>query len=412
MIRVRSIRQLQYSHSQRSIKTGNTTLLLNTIRDRMPIARSELARLVGLSPSTVSNLVDDLLREGWILESSVGETGLRGRRKTMLTLNAQRGYICTIELLSRGYICTIYNICLRKIRGVRIRNSACSAALMSETIQNLLRECGISPMLLMGIHLIFPGFVDPVSGDLIRSLIIPDEELVDRQPVAQLQKLYPHSRVLASSNGTIIAFEEFISKESNSMLPLLSLNIDEAIFGGIVMGDEDDNLHFCLPLELGHMIIDRDGPLCKCGNRGCLETMCATPVLFRALNENAGLSLPWSEGFGADVNVSSMQEAARELAAGNEAVAAEIRKYCLTLAGALRSAVNLFGIRQIRIGGDIALLGDPFLSILRRTFSEESKPLDDTHPTQIGLFLSDYEQVRVAATIMCLDTFFRTQSGK
>ena len=245
----------------------------------------------------------------------------------MLELNAGRGYIATIELLSRSYICTLYDIRLKKIKGIRVRNTLYDSAKLNDTISLLLRECRIDPCMLLGIHLIFPGIVDSVSGDLVRSVVIPEEEIIDRHLVLQLQKRYPDTHVMISSNGTIIAFEEFISQESGTVLPLLSLNIDEAIFGGMVMSDAESNLYFCFPIEIGHLVVDFNGDPCKCENHGCLETLCATPVLLRRLQKAAKLALKPSEDFGADCNVASMQLVSKQLQEENPAVIKVLQEY-------------------------------------------------------------------------------------
>jgi hypothetical protein len=72
--------------------------------------------------------------------------------------------------------------------------------------------------------------------------------------------------------------------------------------------------------------------------------------------------------------------------------------------------VNLLSVRSIHISGDIALLGEPFLTILRKTFQNNCHPLTGAGHIKLELFINDYEQVRLAATIMCLDAIFREQA--
>jgi len=71
------------------------------------------------------------------------------------------------------------------------------------------------------------------------------------------------------------------------------------------------------------------------------------------------------------------------------------------------STVNLLGVRSVHVGGDIALLGEPFLQMLRDVFHENFQPLNKSDKVHLELFVNDYEQVRLAATIMCLDAIFR-----
>ncbi len=407
MIQVRNSHPVGYSASQQEIRYNNTQLIFNLIRGHMPVSRIELARLCPLAASTVSNLVDDLLQKKWVVEKETVQSSARGRRSIMLSVNEQRGYVATVELLGRGYICTIYDICLKKICGVRIRNTIYDAFSVAATINTLLRSAKITPEMLIGISVIFPGTVDSVSGFLISSPIFPDNELPDRYLSLQLKKQFPGAEVMIVTNGAVIAFEKFAMCSDYTVLPLLALNIDEAIFGGVVLSDPDNDMNFCVPLDIGHFVVDYNGRRCRCGNRGCMETLCSTPVLFQTLNEKAGLELEYSEQFGTECNVVSMQRVAKELDAGNAAVEEALREYARAVCAAIIGAINGFGVRSVHIGGDVSLLGNKFLTIVREVFAREFHALNNTCPIRIELFTSDYEQARLAAAVMCLDKIFK-----
>jgi len=128
MIQIRNIRQTKYVISQQELRLNNTMLVFNLIRDLMPISRIELAKRSPFSSSTISNLVDELLQNHWIVETATVQNSARGRRSTLLEVNAHRGCVATVELLGRGYICTLYDICLKKIAGTRIRNTVYDSA--------------------------------------------------------------------------------------------------------------------------------------------------------------------------------------------------------------------------------------------------------------------------------------------
>ena len=144
-----------------------------------------------------------------------------------------------------------------------------------------------------------------------------------------------------------------------------------------------------------------------CGNRGCMETLCTTPVLFKKLNESAGLNLTYSELFGSEINVDAMHIVAQELKSGNKDVEKVVQSYTETLCSALLSTINLLGIQSVHIGGDLAILGEPFLNMLKTTFTASFSPLIGTGNIQFDLFNSDYEDVRKAATMISLDAVFK-----
>ena len=406
MIQIRKIIQPTYNISQQEIRHSNTRMVLNMIRDMAPISRVDLARNCSLSVSTVSNLVDGLIRDEWVVEKESVAISARGRHAVMLEVNEQRGFVATVELLSRGYICTVYDIKLHKICGQRIKDTIYNAEHIARTITGMLVANKISIEKLLSIHLIFPGIVDQVSGDLISSAAFPDIANLDRHVVIRLREMFPQALVLVSTNGTIIALEEFVINKTSPTLPLLSLNIDEAIFGGVVMSNPDSNMNFCFPVEIGHSIIDYNGEECYCGNRGCLETLCSTPKLFKMLNERAGMKLEYSDLFGSDCNVDAMKTVAKELENKNEEVIKVLKDYTQVLCKGLISNINLLGIQSVRIGGDIAFLGETYLEMIKTTFNELCSPLINKGRIKFELFLSDYEQIRLAATLMCLDIVF------
>src|SRR6516225_2052471 len=78
--------------SSEVVRDINRRIVLNLIRTRQPISRADLARVSGLQRSTISLIVEDLIRERWVLEGSTGRLP-RGRRPTFLELNHQRAVI-------------------------------------------------------------------------------------------------------------------------------------------------------------------------------------------------------------------------------------------------------------------------------------------------------------------------------
>lgn len=394
-----------YASSQQQIRDENIMLLFNQIR-KAPVSRAALAEIASLSPTTVSTLVEDLIRGGWVVETGPDVTFLRGRRPVILTVNASRGYVATVELLSRGYICTLYDICLNKISGTRIHNTEYDGASVAATIYELLKSKRIPKSQLLGTHTIFPGMIDSASGTLRFSAVIPRESMPESTFLQTLNKSFGSSHNVLSNNGSIIAYTEFISEKKQSSLPLLSVNIDEGIIGGVVMSDEQSGVRMCFPVEIGHIIVDHNGPQCKCGNAGCLEALCSTPSLFRMMNERAGMSLTYMDTFGADCNVAAMEEVAVRLRAYDSAAMTVLADYVQILCSGLVSVVNLLNIQSIRIGGDIALLNDALLNVMRSTLRDRFRPLNNNCEVEVELFTSDYEDIRRAAAIQCMDELF------
>ena len=108
--------RIQADAARQSGKDRNATLLFDLVRRLAPISRAELAKTSGLSPATVTVLVDELLQGGWLVELGVSASEeRRGRRPVNLAINARRGAVATLEITGGGYILSVYDICLGKL---------------------------------------------------------------------------------------------------------------------------------------------------------------------------------------------------------------------------------------------------------------------------------------------------------
>jgi predicted NBD/HSP70 family sugar kinase len=132
--------------------------------------------------------------------------------------------------------------------------------------------------------------------------------------------------------------------------------------------------------DIGHICVDKEGPLCACGNRGCLEAISAGPAIASRALEAARngssplLRLAWETNGGLrpeDVNV-----ACRE---GDQAALDIIRESGQMIGDVLASLVNFFNPSHIFIGGGIANFGNHLLVAIRRAVLHRSLPLATTH---------------------------------
>lgn len=390
--------------SQQVIKDQNTMLLFNLIRRMAPISRAQLARWSGLSPATVSILAEELIANQWICETGPTlQRGERGRRPILLAVNAARGYVATVEILSHGYICTLYDICLNRIGSLRRHGSASAAGQICASLLELIDENHIDRSLLLGVHILFPGLFDAETGSLGFSAVIDENDMVQRNLTAYLQEQLPTVHVAVSNNATMVAYSEFTARAADTATPLLALTVHEGLSAGVVLDGQ-----LCLPVEAGHIIIQRDGPLCRCGNRGCLETFCSTPALFREINRRTSLSLTYQDTFGADCNHAAMEQVAAAFHAGVPAVAAVLRDYARDLCCGIVSIVNLFAIRSVHIGGAVYALGEPFLKLLEETLRSGFHIVTNSRELKLRLFDDDYESSRKAAVMRTMEQIFQS----
>jgi len=389
------------TYSQQVIKDRNSTLLFNLVRKLAPISRADLARISGLSPATVTVLMEELLENQWIRELPAAPVPVnRGRRPIQLEVNATAGYVATLEILSQGYICSLYDICQNKIAELRCQGQAPEAADVCQTMVRLAELRGVDRLL--GIHILYPGLFDTETGHLGFSAVIPPENMLPADFADLLQQQLPHTQVMVSNNSTAMAYSVFAIHGPKASLPLLAISIHEGISAGIVTDE-----HTCVPVEAGHIIIRQDGPVCTCGNRGCLETVCSTTALFREIQSRTDLQLEYQELYGSESNPEAMQKVADALGSGDPAVTAVIQEYISALCSGIVSIVNLFAVRSVYLGGAIRLLGDPFVQMLQNTLAEEYRIITNSRTIHSALFDDDLEASRKAAVMLTMERLFQ-----
>ncbi|MDR1619327.1 MAG: ROK family transcriptional regulator [Clostridiales bacterium] len=392
--------------SQQKIKAHNITLLFNLIRSSMPTSRAALAEQTGLSPTTVSILVEELIDRKWVRETGVGDSSMRGRKPIMLEVNAEGGCIATVEIVSSGCICSLYDICFKKLGSVHIRKLPYSSNAITEEIKTLLKAKRVLLYRLIGIQLVFPGIFDQETGDLKFSVVVPADALHEYNLVSGLKKQFPKARVLICNNTTLLAYMEFASEDNAPGKRLLAVNIDEGISAGVVTWDSRRETCQCFSLEFGHIIVDQHGKMCKCQNRGCLETICSIAALFRSLNERAGLSLEFDDTFGAEINESAMREAAALFHAQDPRMMEIMDDYVYSFCCGLISVINLYDIQVIHIGGAISALGENFLALVRDTIATRFSLFRGAEGVVIEASRNDNLSRRRAAVMMAMDEIF------
>ena len=385
---------------QQHLKDQNATLLFDLVRRRSPISRAELTKASGLSAATVTVLVDELLQGGWLVElGAVGSTA-RGRRPINLAVNAARGAVATLEILSDGSILSVYDICLHKLTQTRSRLPASTSAPIIAQLRAQLAALGLAEEQLLGIHILYPGLIDAMTERLSFSAVIRSWQQCCPTILPDSRAAFPDAYVMLSNNAAAVAYSAFLRDTEPPPLPLLVMTMQEGIDAGAVLSGGRS-----MPLEAGHISIDRNGPICNCGNRGCLETFCSTTALFARLRA-AGIPVSYQDIYGSDPNEAAIAELVLAFTSGDEAVTACLQRYGMDLCCAIVSLVNLLDVRAVRLGGFPYLLGEPFAELLRSILAEKFHILTSTGELELQLFDCKYEDVRKAAVLQTLEAIF------
>ena len=261
----------------RDLKVLNRLLVRETIRRHGPIARHEVAKLTGLTPPTVTVIVNELLREGVVREIGFGEsTG--GRRPVMLTLNPRAGYVLAVRLQRGQAVTALLDLGAEILASQILR---LGSHLPAEVVEAVVGSCG-QLLEATGIRLedVFwcgiasPGLIDSSHGVVARSSNLGWENVsLGRMISEKLGGIPVHVENISNA----AAVGERLFGSGRGCPNLIYLNLSVGIGAGIVINGEIFGGARGYAGEVGHMVlVPEGGPRCACGREGCFEALCGT----------------------------------------------------------------------------------------------------------------------------------------
>ena len=365
--------RIEASFSQKRTKYNNVMLILNLIRKHRQVSRTMLSDMTGLSASTVSLLIDELMEGNLVKESGTEQSGSRGRRQTMLELNEDGGYFVVIEAISTGLIFHLYNLLCERVETLKYKAPKSKTEHVTcNYVRKLLDKNGIADGLLFGINIIYPGVFDRLTQKLIYSVIVPEKSFFGDEDISMLKDEFPEAKLLLSNYSCVVAYAEYAFFDQPMNKTILSVNIFEAVSAAAIILNEKGERLYNFPIEFGHVIVDKEGPLCRCGNRGCLEAIVGSSKLFADLVEKAGLTLAYTDEFFDPVNVKAMGLVKEEMEGGNKAIIQQMDAVAETIAYALVNLTNIIDPSCIFINGLITLLGDSFIAKIKKVYNQHN----------------------------------------
>ena len=271
---------------------------------------------------------------------------------------------------------------------------------MIRQLRTQLEALSLADAQLLGIHVLYPGLFDRESGRLGFSAVIENWRKSSPTLLRDLREAFASARVMLSNSAAATAYSAFVHDMREPPLPLLVMTIQEGIDAGVILPGGQS-----IPVEAGHISIDRCGPLCNCGNRGCLETFCSATALLARLRA-AGFTPSGEVPDGVEPLDAQLRQIAKAFSDGDAAVRSCLHAYARDLDCALVSLVNLLGVRAVRLGGLPQQLGAPFLLLLQRTLRQEFHVLTASQQLDLQLFDCRAEDVRQAAVMQTLQAIF------
>lgn len=257
----------------------NRRIVLDLIRTRQPISRADLARLSGLQRSTVSVITEQLIAEQWVTEGAFGYLP-RGRKPRFLNLNVERAGIAGVNVRPASATIALADPNGRFIAQESFPTGVKPDAFIKALGERLRAFIKLHPRVFCeGIGVSVPGRVDRNSQRIIFAPNLGWRDVDMKTPLERVTGL--PVEVENAANACALA-ELWFGRREEGVRDLIAVTVSEGIGTGIVINGELARGPTGVAGEFGHVSINADGPLCKCGNRGCWEVYASNSAAIRA----------------------------------------------------------------------------------------------------------------------------------
>lgn len=323
---------------------------------------NKMARLFHASIPSATGIVNELIREGWIIETGTGPARA-GRPPVLYGLNAKKYLTLIMDVNRHDTQLVIFdlnnNLVVKRKIDIRLDDSSdFLEALFIET-EKFLEFHKISRSQLWGIGVAMPGLIDTLRGNNLTYLNLtpPGVPLVSHLK----QHFQLPVCLFNDTKATTIGEHRFGLAVNKSHV--LTINIDWGVGLGIILNGEVFHGASGFAGELGHIQVKPDGLLCHCGKIGCLDTITSALALIRRAKEGieSGKATILSQIVNNDLDMLDTAHIIEAVHAGDEFSIDLLSTVGTELGKGLATAVHLFNPEVIIIGGLLAEAG-PFIS--------------------------------------------------
>lgn len=258
------------------MKTKSETLRYNTakallaIYRRKVISRIEIAKQTGLTPASVTHIVNDLMNEGKIVETGeeVRDFKGSGRSRKLLTLKDSYGSLIGIEVNMKGIFLVLTNIDGYVLHQASLSNDAYELEEINERIIQLIRETleTLPEANVLGAGLAIPGHLDDESQTILSN---NERWRYFNLEIINKEFIFPF---VSENNIETMALSEYLFHSEKSPEKSLFLHVGHGLFCSFFDGKHLARKSNPYIGEIGHTVVDIQGPQCECGKSGCLQT--------------------------------------------------------------------------------------------------------------------------------------------
>lgn len=393
--------------NQQYLRKRNRQRIINLIREQNPIARIELSKKTGLNPSTVTHIVNSLLKERLVIEKNLGSSR-KGRRPVLLEFNSKAFNVIGVDFGITKIITALLDpnakILARVDKPIETRLDGSEAIqLMIDTVKKVADENELGLQEVKGIGLAIPGLVDTRAGISLDPMHYNWKNL----PIKSMIEKEFGLPVIVDNDGNAMALGEFWFGIKQEVKNLICINVGGGVGSGIVINGEVYRGFTESAGEIGHSTVQRNGPKCACGNYGCLEALTSGPAIARqtveAIEKGARTIIKdLVKGRLKKITAKLVYEAAKR----GDQLAIDILEGAGEYLGiGIANVIDHFDPEMIIISGGVAQAGDLILEPARKVAKEKVWDLPAKRVQIVPSALGKEAGVIGAATLILKEVF-------
>lgn len=347
--------------NRKLIRDINRSIILNAIKNAGSISRVDLAKKTGLSAATVTGITGDLIQDGLVFEKTLGDSR-GGRPPILLAINPRGGFVVGIKLMETGVVgaLTDLNAQVETELSIDLPDKTLSSVTVAivNMVEALIEKAGIPVAQIFGVGIGVAGVVDSIRGVLRQSPFFGWENVNLREILESRLRL----PVFIDNDVNALTVGENCCSPHSPADDFIVITIGRGIGMGIVINGQIYRGKGGGAGEIGHTVVDVNGPVCECGKRGCLESYLSDRAILKEALKVTG------------VRYASIQQLVEKAEQGDRQLMDVLSRAGELLGIQIANLINIFDPKLIILGGEGVRIGETFFVNMERSLRKHVMP--------------------------------------
>lgn len=363
------------------VKVNNRSSILRILHMNGPMSRKDIAQLVNLTPAAVTILTNEMKEETILMETGeLAEDKRAGRKKILIDINYNYKYVIGINIES-DYI----NLGIANLKGETITSKSIltdNRIKPEELLENVANECigmlwktNILKDDVLGVGVGIVGLVEEERGISKKAYGLWDKEV----PVKKILEEALALKVIVNNNVKALAIGQIDYGNDHShegLSNMLFIKYGPGIGSAIIINKEIYYGSNNRSGEIGHTIIDSNGKVCRCGKKGCLETLASKNAMIEKVkeeitSENAPFLYAKCKGNIVNIDMADILESASK---GDYLTIQIVKETTKFMSIAISNAISLIDPNKVLLYGKTfkdSFFYDEFIKAMQKVYNEK-----------------------------------------